>query len=76
MKIRKFLLIALLLLMAANLNVLAQPVQEVGMADQMRSEGKIYVVVTVVLIVFAGLIVYLLNLDRKISKIEKEKQGL
>jgi CcmD family protein len=41
------------------------------MADLMRSNGKIYVVVAVVGIIFAGIIVYLINLDSKISKIEK-----
>ncbi len=46
---------------------------DVEMADQMRAEGKIYVVVAVVLIIFTGLILYLISLDRKISMIEKEK---
>lgn len=44
---------------------------EVEMADLMRSNGKIYVVVAVIAIIFTGIIVYLINLDRKISKIEK-----
>jgi CcmD family protein len=44
---------------------------EVEMADVMRSNGKIYVVVAVIAIIFAGIVVYLVNLDRKISKIEK-----
>jgi CcmD family protein len=42
------------------------------MADTMRSEGKIYVVVAILLIIFAGLIVYLVMLDRKVSRIEKK----
>jgi hypothetical protein len=41
------------------------------MADAMRSNGKIYVVVVVLLIILAGLFVYLINLDRKMSRIEK-----
>lgn len=45
--------------------------QEVEMADTMRSEGKIYVIVAIVLIVLAGLIAYLFLLDRKVSKLEK-----
>ncbi len=44
----------------------------VEMADVMRSNGKIYVVLAVVLIVFIGFILYLIHLDRKISKLEKE----
>jgi len=42
------------------------------MADTMRSEGKIYVVVAILLIIFAGLIVYLVMLDRKLTRIEKK----
>lgn len=49
----------------------AAQAQEVEMADTMRSNGKIYVVVGVILIVIAGLFVYLFSLDRKVSKIEK-----
>jgi hypothetical protein len=42
-------------------------------AFDMRSNGKIYVVVTVVLIILLGLILYLVRLDRKISRLEKDK---
>ncbi|MCD6064696.1 MAG: CcmD family protein [Flavipsychrobacter sp.] len=41
------------------------------MADAMRSNGKIYVVVLVLATIFAGIIAYLVRLDRKITKIEK-----
>jgi K+-transporting ATPase A subunit len=40
-------------------------------SDLMRSNGRIYVVVAVILIILVGLIVYLVRLDRKISKLEK-----
>jgi len=43
-----------------------------SMASVMRSNGKIYVVVAVVLTILFGLIAYLIRLDRKISKLEKE----
>lgn len=43
-----------------------------SMASLMRSNGKIYVVVAVVLTILFGLIAYLIHLDRKISKLEKE----
>ena len=42
------------------------------MADTMRSEGKIYVVVVILLIIFSGLIGYLVMLDRKVTRIEKK----
>jgi CcmD family protein len=44
------------------------------MADLMRSNGKIYVVVTVLVIILAGLITYLVQLDRKISRLEKNNK--
>lgn len=40
--------------------------------DFMRSNGKIYVVVVVAAIIITGLFLYLLNLERKIKKLEKE----
>lgn len=47
--------------------------QEVEMADVMKANGKIYVVIAVMLTILAGLVLYLVRLDRKISKLEKNK---
>jgi CcmD family protein len=44
----------------------------IEMADSLRASGKIYVVVLVVAVIFAGIIIYLVNLDRKVRKLEKE----
>lgn len=44
----------------------------VEMADGFRAEGKIYVVITVLGIVFACIVGILLFLERKLSKLEKE----
>lgn len=44
----------------------------VAMADEMRSNGKIYVVIAVMATILAGLILYLYRLDRKISRLEKD----
>ncbi|MBX2965195.1 MAG: CcmD family protein [Cyclobacteriaceae bacterium] len=56
--------------------LLAGPVlaQQVEMADTMRSEGKIYVVVGIVLIVLVGLIAYLFMLDRRVKKLENRQK--
>ncbi len=51
----------------------AQVQQKVEMADIMRSNGKIYIVVAVCLTILIGLFVYVFTIDRKISKIEKEQ---
>lgn len=42
--------------------------------DFMRNMGKMYVVVAVISVVFIGIILYLLKLERKINKIEKENR--
>jgi CcmD family protein len=48
--------------------------EEVDMADTLRSNGKIYVVVGVIAIIFVGLIVYLIMLDKRLTKLEKEEK--
>ena len=45
--------------------------QEVEMADQFRADGKIYVVIAVILIILIGLFTFLFRLDNKVSKLEK-----
>ena len=47
---------------------------EAEMADVMRSNGKIYVVVAVLATIFAGIFAYLVYLDRRITKFEKENK--
>jgi hypothetical protein len=64
-----FLLISMALLSAFN--GFAQETQPAEMADTMRSNGKIYVVIAVILTILAGLLFYVARLDRKISKLEK-----
>jgi CcmD family protein len=65
----KFVVTTIFLLLITPLLANAEP----EMADTMRSNGKIYVVVTVLAVIFAGIFAYLVYLDRKISRLEKEK---
>jgi hypothetical protein len=44
------------------------------MADAMRQNGKIYVVIAVILTILAGLILYLVRIDRRLSQLEKENK--
>lgn len=46
--------------------------QDAAMADGLRAEGKIYVVVLIILIVLTGLIAYLFLTDRKLTRMERE----
>ncbi|MEQ8363091.1 MAG: CcmD family protein [Cyclobacteriaceae bacterium] len=64
---RKYLILVFLILSSS----ITYAQQEVEMADTMRSEGKIYVVVAILVLILFGLIGYLVQLDRKVSKLEK-----
>ena len=65
---RSLLSLSLLLL---NILVWAQK-PDVQMADTMRDNGKIYVVVAVIVAIFIGIILYLIRLDRKMTRLEKD----
>jgi CcmD family protein len=54
-------------------NYIIKYVVQPEMAEDMRSNGKIYVVVMVLATIFAGIFAYLIYMDRKISRLEKEK---
>ena len=47
--------------------------QEVEMAAELQSSGKIYVVVAVLVVIFISIVIYLISIDRKISKMERDK---
>ncbi|MCB0524025.1 MAG: CcmD family protein [Lewinellaceae bacterium] len=47
-------------------------VQAQGNRDFMRETGKIYVVVGVILLIFLGIVLYLVRLDRKLTKLESQ----
>jgi len=69
---RKLRYITLLLLTTLLSVVTMAQDKKPDMADTMRSNGRIYVVVAVVLTILAGLILYVWRLDRKMTKMEKE----
>jgi uncharacterized integral membrane protein len=48
---------------------------QVEMAYVMRENGKIYVVVAVAAVVMLGLIIYLISIDRKVSKLENNSKN-
>lgn len=58
---------AYLLLTLMPLSAMAQS------ENLMYSEGKIYVVVAVIVIIFLGLAGYLYRMDRKVTALENEK---
>ncbi|MEE1944963.1 CcmD family protein [Pedobacter sp. KR3-3] len=60
-----------LLMLLATLNLFAQGSQ-VEMADALRSNGKIYVVVVCIVIILVGLLGYLFALDKRLKMLEKK----
>ena len=68
LKMKKWLLLNLVFL---PYGLLANALQNVEMADEFRKDGKIYVVVMIIMIVLLGLIAYTFRIDHKITKLEK-----
>lgn len=70
-KINRILLVVLMLLINPLLFA-----QDAEMADTMRSNGKIYVVVAIILVILIGLIGFLIFSDRRVSNLEKRVNDL
>jgi len=68
----RFFQLLLPLWLLAPLAFAQAPEKAPDMADALRANGKIYVVVAVVAVIVIGLLLYLISLDRKVSKLEKE----
>jgi hypothetical protein len=71
----------IILILFCSLSVACQEKQEitqqdytnhqVEMADQFRADGKIYVVVGIVVLILGGLLAYAVAIDRKVSRLER-----
>ncbi len=62
------------------INIFSFAQQQMDLADEdktdlMRSNGKIYVVLAIATTIVIGLFIYLMNLERKIKKLEKNKKN-
>jgi hypothetical protein len=71
-KLVKALGLCLFAILSFTLGFSQDQTSPVEMADGMRQSGKIYVVIAVILTILAGLIFYIVRLDRKITRLEKE----
>ena len=72
---RAFALLLPLLLLAGTALAQTNAADQPEMADALRASGKIYVVVLVIVIIISGLLAYLVRLDRKVSRLEREVEG-
>jgi hypothetical protein len=69
---KKWNLLLLTLLLFIQRTFAQEGASMVEMADQLRADGKIYVVVGVLLVILIGVFFYLIRLDGKIGRVEKE----
>lgn len=46
-----------------------------AMDDPMLKDGKIYVVVAVLVVIFIGIILFLISMERKLNKIERNEKS-
>lgn len=60
-----------LMLLITTLNLFAQT-NDVEMADVLRSNGKIYIVVICIVIILLGLLSYLFVIDKRLKMLEKK----
>ena len=65
----KKLISALFFVLCSFFSFAQEPVE---MADGLRADGKIYVVVAVLVTILLGIILFLIMIDRKVSDIEKK----
>ena len=62
----------LLFIFGLTISVQLKAQEQPEMADVMRSNGKIYVVVAVCMLILIGLFLYVWRVDRKITKMERD----
>jgi CcmD family protein len=60
------------ILSAISLYILMLPPLFAQSQDFLRSTGKIYSVVAVILVIFVGIVIFLYRLDNKLTKLEKQ----
>lgn len=70
----KNLLLTICLFFSFSAISFAQSTSGVEMATELRSSGKIYVVVAVIAVIFIGIAIYLFSIDNRLKKIERQKQ--
>ncbi len=63
--------ISLLSLMFVSMTAWAQN-QDIEMADTLRQDGKIYVVVLCIVVILIGLLAYLFKMDKRVKMLEKK----
>ncbi len=58
------------------MSIVQQTSYAVEMADKLRENGKIYVVVSILVVILIGILLYLISLDKKITKLEQSQKQI
>lgn len=64
-----------LVVLVLPLGVYGQGSTSVEMADAFRQNGKIYVVVLGLVIILTGVVLFLIRVDRRLARMEKQHPG-
>lgn len=70
--LKRLFLASLFALSVVPLPLLAQGEKSIPMAEALRSSGKIWVVVASLVLILAGLFLYLVRTERKLKKLEEQ----
>lgn len=68
----KYILTGILALFVSLVTIAQEQVNTNSISVQERTQQSIYIVMAVVITIVIGLFLYLINIDRKLSKLEKE----
>ncbi|MFZ4862456.1 CcmD family protein [Sphingobacterium sp. Mn56C] len=68
----KKIILSILITLVSGISAFAQADNSIEMATGLRSSGKIWVVVLVLLTIMVGLFLYLFSIDRRIKKLENK----
>lgn len=71
-RIRLFVLSLMALLSQISIAAAQAQTDNPDMASELRSSGKIYVVVLVLATIFAGILAFLIYLERRVSRLERD----
>ncbi len=70
---RNFKALSLIAFVLSSFPIFAQGDTSVEMADVLRTNGKIYVVVVGLVIILTGVIIFLLRVEKKLNSLEKKE---
>jgi uncharacterized membrane protein YcjF (UPF0283 family) len=71
---KRFKIIILVMFVFFSIDSFCQSNDQVEMADILRQDGKIYTVVSAVVIILTAMIILLIRVDRRLFKLEKQRE--